>query len=150
MSSQDIQFDHSLLGKEMAAGPFEVTKEAILGFCKAVGETNPASLDEAAARRAGYRGLLAPPTLCTAFIRLVVRPDIRLRWGRSRFHAGQVVEPLAPICAGDSLTAFSRLKDVYSKTGRSGTMVYIVWETDFSNQRGEKVAAVQESFAVRE
>ena len=32
----------------------------------------------------------------------------------------------------------------------TGTMVFIVWETTFSNQRGRVVAEVQESFARRE
>jgi acyl dehydratase len=67
-----------------------------------------------------------------------------------RFHAGQRVQPRAPIVAGDSLTASSHLKDVYAKTGRSGTMVFIVWETTLRNQKGEVVADVQESFAARE
>ena len=52
--------------------------------------------------------------------------------------------------AGDQLTASSHLKDVYAKTGRSGTMVFVVWETTFRNQHGDVVAEVQESFARRE
>ena len=47
--------------------------------------------------------------------------------GRTRFHAGQRVQAKASICAGDFLTASSHLKEVYPKTGRSGTMVFIVW-----------------------
>ena len=61
-----------------------------------------------------------------------------------------MLETLGPIQAGDSLTASSRLKDVYAKTGRTGTMVFIVWETVFSNQNGQAVAAVEESYAARE
>jgi acyl dehydratase len=52
--------------------------------------------------------------------------------------------------AGDRLTASSHLKDVYTKTGRSGTMVHVVWETTFSNQDGVVVADVQRSQVVRE
>jgi acyl dehydratase len=55
-----------------------------------------------------------------------------------------------PVVAGDSLSASSHLKEVYPKTGRSGTMVFIVWETTFRNQSGDVVADVQESYAVRE
>ena len=65
-------------------------------------------------------------------------------------HAGQRVQPKAPIVAGDQLTASSHLKEVYAKTGRSGTMVFVVWETIFTNQNNEVVADVQESFARRE
>jgi hypothetical protein len=80
----------------------------------------------------------------------VTLPDIELKFGRTRFHAGQVVEPVAPIVAGDSLMACSYLKEVYPKTGRSGTMVFIVWETTFTNQRGDVAAKVRESYAARE
>ncbi|HEU0021958.1 MAG TPA: MaoC family dehydratase N-terminal domain-containing protein, partial [Dehalococcoidia bacterium] len=76
--------------------------------------------------------------------------DINLKFGRTRFHAGQRVQARAPILAGDFLTASSHLKEVYPKTGRSGTMVFIVWETTFRNQKGEVVADVQESYAARE
>ena len=145
-----LEFDRSLLGKEHKAGPFPVTSELIRGYCEALGETNPLYTDEDAAKSAGYPSILAPPAMCAIFIRKVTIPDIKLNFGKTRFHAGQMMEPLAPIVAGDSLHATSFLKEVYPKTGRTGTMVFMVWETDFTNQRGEKVAAVQESFAARE
>ena len=146
----ELDYDRSLLGKDHQAGPIEVTKELIQDFCKAIGETNPIYTDEEGARKAGYATIIAPPTLCTIFLRRVIIPDIRLNFGKARFHAGQMVEPIAPIMAGDSLMASSYLKEVYPKTGRSGTMVFIVWATTFTNQRGETVAEVQESYAARE
>ena len=51
---------------------------------------------------------------------------------------------------GDRLTSSSRLKDVYAKTGRSGAMVFCLWEHTFRNQDGEVVAEVTQSFARRE
>ena len=146
----ELEYDRSLYGKEHEAGPFEVTQEMIQAFSRSIREANPLYTDEAAARAAGYRSLVAPPTLCTVFVRRVSLPDIRLKFGRLRFHAGQRVQPRAPIVAGDFLTASSHLKEVYPKTGRSGTMVFIVWETTFRNQDEVVVADVQESFAVRE
>ena len=146
----ELDYDRSLLGKEHRAGPFEVTRELIRDFCSATGETNPLYTDEVFARKTGYTTVLAPPTLCTIFIRGVVIPDIKLTFGKWSVHAGQMVQPLAPILAGDSLIASSHLKEVYPKTGRSGTMVFIVWATTFTNQSGKVVAAVQESYAARE
>ena len=146
----ELEFDRSLLGKVHQAGPFEVTREIIRDFCSAIGESNPLYTDEEAARQAGYRAVLAPPTLCTIFFQGVTMPDISLKFGKTRFHAGQRVEPMAPILAGDSLMASAYLKDVYPKTGRSGMMVFMEWETTYTNQRGEKVATVQESYATRE
>jgi acyl dehydratase len=148
--AMELDYDRSLYGKEHQAGPFEVTKEIVQSFSRSIGEEEAVYNDEAAAQAAGYGGLVAPPTMCTLFVRHVQLPDINLKFGRSRFHAGQRVQARGNILAGDSLTASSHLKEVYAKTGRSGTMVFIVWETTFSNQHGQVVADVQESFAARE
>ncbi len=148
--TMELEYNRGLYGVEHEAGPFEVTTELIQVFNASIGETNPLFTDETAARAAGYPGLLAPPTFCTLLVRNVELPDIELEFGRTRFHAGQRVQVRAPVVAGDRLTASSHLKEVYPKTGRSGTMVFIVWETTFRNQHGAVVADVQESYASRE
>ena len=81
----ELEYDKSLLGKEYKAGPFEVTKELIRGFCDAIGETNPIYTDEEAASQAGYPTLVAPPTLCTIIIREAKIPDIKLNFGKGTF-----------------------------------------------------------------
>ena len=146
----ELDYDRSILGKEYNTGPFHVSADLILDYCKALGETNPIYTDEEAAKKAGHASLVAPPALCSVFVRQVTTPDIKLNFGTLRFHAGQMVAPEADIIAGDSLSASTFLKEVYPKTGRTGTMVFMVWETVFTNQKGERVADVQESFAARE
>lgn len=146
----ELEYDRSLYGKEHLAGPFEVTKEMIKAFTQSIGESDPVFVDEIAAREAGYRGLVAPPTFCTVLVAQLGLPDINLKFGRIQAHAGERVQPRAPIVVGDQLTASSHLKDVYAKTGRSGTMVFVLWETTFRNQNGEVVADIAQSFARRE
>jgi acyl dehydratase len=146
----ELEYDRSLYGMEHTAGPFPVTQELILAFTAGTGETNPMFTDPDAAQAAGYSALVAPPTLCTIFVRQIKLPSIDLKFGKHSMHAGQRVQTLAPIIAGDRLSASSHLKDVYAKTGRTGTMVFVVWETTFSNQDGTVVAEVEESFARRE
>ncbi len=148
--AMELEYDRSLHGVEHKAGPFEITSEIIDQANKSVGETGPAFCSDEEAKEAGYRGRIAPPTLCCLLVRQVSLPDVKVKFGRTQMHAGQRVEPKAPVYAGDQLTASSHLKDVYAKTGRSGTMVFVVWETTFSNQDGLVVAEVQESFAKRE
>lgn len=145
----EYEYDRSLYGVEHESGPFAVTREIIDIYTRSVGENNPIYTDADAARAAGYADQVAPPTLCALFERGEL-PDIELRFGRRQFHGGQRVAPRAPIVAGDTLTASSHLKDVYTKTGRSGAMVHVVWETTFSNQDGVVVADVQRSQVVRE
>lgn len=146
----ELEYDRSLLGQDHSSGPFLVTKEMIQEFCDSIGDANPLYIDEAAAKAAGYESVIAPPTLCLIFVREETRPDINLKFGRMRFNAGKSVKPLTPILAGDRLTATSRLKEVYPKTGRSGTMVFIVWETIFTNEDGEQVVEMQDSHVARE
>ena len=150
MTTQQLDFDRSLLGVDYPAGTFQVARETILRYCQAIGEINPIHTDEAQAHASGYPDLVAPPTFCTLFLRGVGRPDIKLKFGRTGFHAGEAIESLAPVLAGDSLTANVRLKDVYAKTGRSGTMAFVVWETSFVNQHGQRVIAIQDSYVRRE
>ncbi len=146
----ELEYDRSLYGVEHKAGPFPVTLDMVKSFTQGIGETNPIFIDESAAKAAGYSGLVAPPTLCTIFVCQVKLPDVKLKFGKSGMHAGQKVQTVTPIVVGDEITASSHLKDVYAKTGRTGTMVFVVWETTFSNQNGQVVAEVQESFARRE
>ena len=148
--AMDLEYDRSLYGVEHKAGPFEITNEIIDQSNRSVGEAGPAFRSDEKAKEAGYRGRIAPPTLCCLLVRQVSLPDVKVKFGRTQMHAGQRVEPKAPVYAGDQLTASSHLKDVYAKTGRSGTMVFVVWETTFTNQDGQVVAEVQESFAKRE
>jgi acyl dehydratase len=145
----ELDYNKSLYGVEHRAGPFPVTRELVQAFSIGIGETSPVFTDVETARAAGYADLLAPPTLCTIFVRQIQLPSIDLEFGKISMHAGQRVQSIAPILAGDQLSASSHLKDVYAKTGRTGTMVFVVWETTFSKQDGTVVAEVEESFARR-
>ena len=149
MTTQEIEFDRSQLGVEHDAGTFPVKAESIITVCRTLGESNPIYIDEKAAKAAGYPGLVAPPAFCGIFVRGFGRPDIKLKAAGGGMHAGEVIENLVPVYAGDVLTAKTSLKEVYAKTGRTGTMVFVVWATSFTNQRGQKVADVQESFMRR-
>jgi acyl dehydratase len=55
---------------------------------------------------------------------------------------GKSVVVHRPVRAGEVLTGRSQVADIYAKTGRSGTMIFIVHRTDFFNQKGDEVATV--------
>ncbi len=145
----DIVFDRSLLGVDHDIGSYSVTEEMIFKFARSTGETNPMYLDAEAGRQSEHGSVIAPPTFCNMFVSGVTRPDIRLEFGDVSLFAGQAIECVGLVRPGDTLAAKTRLKDVYAKTGRSGKMVFQVWETSFANQRGDTVALVQESFVRR-
>ena len=139
----DLKYDRSLHEKEHKSGPFQVTAGIIEKVDTSLGNPCPTT---------PFAGgtVTASPTLCSIFMRDVDLPDIGLDFGRTRVHAGHRIQPKAPIFVGDQLAASSHLKEVYAKTGRSGTMVFVVWETTFRNQDGNVVAEIQDSFASRE
>ncbi len=140
MNQDSPEFNREAIGKEYHRATYTVTRDLILGFSRSVGETNPLFTDEEAAAKGPYGGLIAPPALVASFLRAEEPEDLGLKFDGTFFMAGQWVEPLAPIKAGDVLTCTARVTDVYKKTGRSGDMVFVVVEHTFVNQRGETVA----------
>lgn len=60
---------------------------------------------------------------------------------RRILHGEQEFEFFKPILVGDTLTGVIRIADVYEKEGgRGGKMNFLVSETEYTNQKGEKVA----------
>lgn len=149
-AEEDIDYDRSLLGKAHLIGSFPVTREMILDFSRSTGETHPLYSDVVAAQASEYGDLIAPPTFCNIFMAGFKRPDIKLAFGDFTLFASQAIENLAPIRPGDTLDVNTRLKEVYAKTGRSGRMVFAVWETDFAKQTGETAVLVRDAYVRRE
>ena len=141
-ADEKIQFDRSLLGVEHPIGTFRVTRDMIVAFAQSTGETGPPFANEGTADE----GLAAPPAFCAVFVSDTTRPDIGLGFGDAALLAGQAIECLAPVRSGDTLKGTTTLDEVYAKTGRSGKIVFAVWQTRFTNQRGETATTLRESF----
>ena len=63
--------------------------------------------------------------------------------------AGKDVEIIAPIRPGDAISLSSAVKEIYDKTGRSGTMVFVVVRSTLRNQKNEIVAHIDHRFMNR-
>lgn len=134
-----------------------LTAKHVAQYAHAVGDLNPLYFDEEAAKAAGYRTCIAPPTLISHVV-VSSRPlgDLRedgipkggggrrvtLNVKRVMF-GGEEWEFLAPACVGDTITAETRLKDLEEKSGSSGPFVLQTMETTYTNQLGEVVARSQ-------
>ncbi len=134
-----IEFDRSVLGKEFVVGTYHVTADMIKAFALAVGETSATYVDAEA----------APPIFYDVF-RADQLPDPKVKFGKVGFNAGQRCEFYEPVRPGDTITMKTRVTDVYEKTGRTGKMVFIVRETTYENQKGERVAVVEQSQVCRD
>ena len=144
-SDEGIVYDRSLLGVEHPIGSFKVSRDMITEFARSTGETKSIYLGDTD----NLDDLVAPPTICNIFVNGVSRPDIKLKFGDMSFFAGQSIECKKDVRPGDTLNASTHLDNVYAKTGRSGKMIFAVWQTTFKNQNGDTVALVNESFVRR-
>jgi acyl dehydratase len=133
----------SLIGLETEPVTYDIEPGAIRKFARAIGDASPIYVDEVAARAAGYRGIVAPPT----FLRLLIpgpekrpfpEPFQRVLDGGSTYRLDE------PLVAGDRVMVVSKLADVFEKQGRLGVMLFKLREISYRNQAGS-VAAVQRS-----
>jgi hypothetical protein len=62
------------------------------------------------------------------------------------FDAGKDIALGVPIRPGDVITVLSTLHDVYEKTGRTGSMYFVVVRFTMTNQQGDTVAVVDNRF----
>lgn len=92
---------------------------------------------------------LTPPTFVVSLRSHAFMPKSVAVLGRAGLDAGKDIEFGAPIRVGDVLTTVSTVHDIYEKTGRSGTMGFIVLRTVVTNQRDELVAIIDQRMMFR-
>jgi acyl dehydratase len=139
VQTSDLEYDRSVIGVEVVGEPQPITKELILTFCAAIGETNPLFTDEDAAKAGPYGGLVAPPSFWAA-LEAPDPPDPQVTFGNSSIGGGRHCTFVDVIRPGDTITPSIAIAEVYEKTGRSGRMVFVVRRTTFNNQHGNAVA----------
>jgi acyl dehydratase len=145
-----LNYDQALIGRVFEnTDPVPVTGEMIATFCGAIGESNPIHTDADVAKNGPYGGLTAPPSFAVTFRNGRHFFEHIPRFGKQGFDAGKDVEFLTPIHPGDSITLSSHVKEIYEKTGRSGSMAFVIVRTTLKNQHGEEVAHVDHRFMNR-
>ena len=145
-----VEFDPALIGRVFEiTEPVSITREMIAKFCEALGETNPLYADDEAAKKGPHAGLVAPPAFAITFRNGRHFFQNIPRFGRGGMDAGKDVEFVAPLRPGDSVTLNSSVKEIYEKTGRTGTMVFVVIRSTLKNQRGEVIAHIDHRFMNR-
>lgn len=134
--------DLSAAGKTFPPYEFPIERGKIREFADALGDRNPIYRDPAYAAKTPLGGIVAPPTLLRSFL---YEPKdatdaLRVKDWSYIVHGEQEFEYLAPVLAGDVLTAQDRIVSIVEKESRrAGRLQIAVIETTFRNQRGEKV-----------
>ena len=100
-------------------------------FVEAIGDPNPRWAEE------------APPTFLVALAPASVHLADAEEYGKGWLNGGNRFEYFEPVKVGDRIKATGRVADVYEKTGSSGSLLFIIFETDYVNQEGHLVARLR-------
>lgn len=143
--------DRKWIGRESARSVLPIERTRVQLFAKAIGETDAIHLDPDAARAAGYRDVVAPPTFIfaaeldsgemEALVRDLGIPLSQLLHGEQSFRFHKVV------CAGDVVTVQSTVEDIYEKRG--GALEFVVSASRAVDQDGELVAEMRSVLVCR-
>ena len=140
------------IGTSSPPWTMEVTTTSVRAFARGVGYTDPVYFDIAAARRAGYRSLPAPPTYLGTPVFIPGHSDDTFsqpkaaRQGvnhglKGLLDGGTETEYFDDICAGDTLTIVSRIAALDVRSSPSlGKMLLMTTESTYTNQDGKRVA----------
>ncbi|MFP5069815.1 MaoC family dehydratase N-terminal domain-containing protein [Pseudonocardia nantongensis] len=114
--------DRSWVGHSLAPSePYQVGREKVREFATAIGDDHPVFHDLEAARAAGHRDLVAPPTFPVCFTMPLIERFLRdpaLGWDYSRMvHGDQRIAYHRPVIAGDELTTVVHVDELRTRAG---------------------------------
>ena len=148
-----------------------ITAKEIRRYALAIGDPNPVYHNQEEAEKSRYGGIIAPP--CFTYWachpasqddfpeNLTIRgrlkreaqqigafavPELPLpntAHGGTEVHGGDEHEFFHPLRPGDVLTGRSKIVDMQEKSGKVGSLIFLVLETQFKNQRDQLVDIVK-------
>ncbi len=92
----------------------------------------------------------APPTIASSFQPKSRYPDGFPTFKGLGMDAGKAVAPDKPMRPGVPFVARTHMHDIYTKTGRSGRMVFFVNRMEFSDRDGTLLGSADTSIVIRE
>ena len=136
--------------------PEELGRAAIRYFARAVGDDNPLYTDDDYARRAGYEGVIAPPTLVCETAQYADLPRdpegyAGHGWGLDvpgtrTVRGGNAYAFSRPVRPDDVVTATWRIADMTERATRDGRpMLVVTSEAHYVNQHGDLLATNTET-----
>jgi acyl dehydratase len=128
------------VGKRYDPLVYAVGREKIREYALAVGETEPLHLDVAAARRAGYADVVAPPMFAVVYSGpamgpALFDPEVGLDFSLM-VHGGQEFKWGPLVVAGDEISTTVSVVSIEERAGKG----FYVFESASINQDGDTVA----------
>ena len=133
-----------MIGRVLSTGSATVSAEHVAEFARALGDPNPLYVDPESALRGPFGTVVAPPTYPIAFMTQAMAGGMEtfLELGldfMTLVHGEQEFEYVRPIQIGETLTLTGRIGDIYEKTGSSGTLDFVILETEAKDAEGKPV-----------
>ncbi len=97
-------------------------------FCEAIGDDNPRWREQ------------APPTFLVAISSETAEIAEVLEYGKGWLNGGDRFDYLEPIRIGDLITSRQTFSDAFEKQGGSGNLLFLIFDTEYTNQDGRVVA----------
>jgi len=132
------------LGKVFDEYVFTLDAKKLVQYAKSCGETASKYTDP------NDPDFQAPPTIASSFNPRQDYPDNFPSFEGLGMDAGKSVELERPMRAGEEITATTALHDIYTKSGRSGRMVFFVNRMTMKNAKGEILGSSDTSVVIRE
>ena len=126
-------------GKRYGTHLYAVGREKVREYALAVGETGPLHHDPEAARKMGFKDVVAPPMFAVVFssrpmAEAIFDPEVGIDFARM-VHGAQEFVWHAPIVAGDEIATQVTFLDVSERAGRR----FFTHESRSTNQDGDLV-----------
>lgn len=135
-----MAINSELAGKAYPPYEYEAGREKIREYAYAVGDENPIYLDEDAAKKAGFDGLVAPPMFAVVYSagamrQAILDPELGINL-MMLVHGSQEFEWHEVVLSGDVITTTATLDQVYEKAN----MDFVAVKSESVNQDGKLVA----------
>jgi len=135
-----MPIDKNLIGVSSAPQTFEVTEEAVLRFINAIEDTSPR--DEAPIQ-------YAPATFPTTFRMRV--PGLEIDPSKMQvLHGEQEYNYTRRLRVGEKVTCTVRIANIHERSGRNGSMKFVVTETTGVDSQQQPVFTARSTLIVRE
>lgn len=138
------------LGREYPPSEvYQVSRAKIAEFAAATGATSPLHVDVEAARKAGYRDVIAPPTFAVVIAQraeqaYIADPEAGVDFSRV-VHASEAFTHHRPLIAGDEIEARVIVDSIVERP----TIAMVTTRVELTTTAGEPVASVSSTLAVR-
>jgi acyl dehydratase len=145
-----VALNKEFVGRVFGPGePYEVSRVKIAEFADAIGEPSELCRDKAAAQRAGYPDVIAPPTLAIVIAMASTasmhsEPGLGLDYSMV-VHGEESFSHSRPLHAGDVVVATTTVESIRAV----GAMSMLVTSTDLSTTDGEHVCTAKSTLVER-